>query len=64
MTRKEYWYLSRHGLGPGTIPKGVHVLEYKEHPFDAFKCYIRLSRVLTIEELKEYELKEEKPNIP
>lgn len=56
-----YWYLSRHGVGPGCWPKDAKMMEYKEHPENAYKCYVKLDRMLTGEELKEYDLKEEMP---
>lgn len=56
-----YWYLSRHGVGPGCWPSGIRMLEYKEHPTNAYKCYVKLDRMLTTSELNEYQLKEEMP---
>lgn len=56
-----YWYLSRHGVGPGCWPRGVNMLEYKEHPQNAWKCYVKLDRMLTTQELKDFDLKEEIP---
>lgn len=58
-----FWYLCRHGIGPGTIPNDCRVLEVKDHETNAFKCYIKLDRVLTTEELNEYELKEQMPEV-
>lgn len=56
-----YWFLCRHGIGPGTIPNDCHVLEVVDHPTNPWKCYIKLDRFLTTEELKYYDLKEESP---
>lgn len=53
-----YWYLSRHGIGPGCWPRGVMMLEYEEHPTNAYKCYVKLDRMLTSQELKDYDLTE------
>lgn len=58
-----YWYLSKHGVGPGMIPRGVSVLEVVDHPTSRYKCYIKLDRFLTTQELRDYELKEEAPII-
>ena len=58
-----WWYLFRHGLGPGTIPRDVTVLEVADHPTNRYKCYALLDRVLTTQELQEYDLKEESPEI-
>lgn len=57
-----YWYLSRHGVGPGCWPKDAKMMEYKEHPTNAYKCYVKLDRMLTTQELKDYDLKEEMPS--
>lgn len=54
-----YWYLSRHGIGPGTIPNDCTVLETKDHETNRWKCYIKLDRILTPEEIEEYELREQ-----
>ena len=58
---KGFWYLSRHGIGPGTIPNDCHLLEVKDHEENRWKCYIKLNRVLTTEEFKFYDLKEQAP---
>lgn len=57
-TGLEYWYYSRHGMGPGTIPKGVQVLDWYE---EGYKTWMLLDQVLNTNELNEYELKEETP---
>lgn len=54
-----FWYLSKHGLGPGMLPKGVNVVDTIED--DNFNTYIALDKVLSTQELKDYELKEKKP---
>ena len=56
-----FWYFTKHGLGPGMLPKGVNVVDTKED--DNFGTYIALDKVLTTQELKEYELVEKKPEI-
>lgn len=56
-----YWYLSKHGLGPGTIPSDCTVVDTKEHPTNRWKLYIALDRMLTTQELNYYDLKEEVP---
>ena len=56
-----YWYLFRHGSGPGTIPKDVQLLESKDHPTNKWKFYGKLDRMLTTDELQYYDLKEEMP---
>lgn len=57
-TGLEYWYYGRHGIGPGTIPQGVTVLDTVE---EGWKTWMLLDKLLTTEELKYYDLKEEWP---
>ena len=57
-TGLEYWYYSRHGMGPGTIPKGVQVLDWYE---EGYKTWMLLDQVLHTDELNYYDLKEETP---
>lgn len=54
-----FWYYSKHGIGPGTIPKGVEVIDVVED--DDFNTWIALDKVLTTSELEEFELKEQTP---
>lgn len=54
-----FWYFSKHGLGPGMLPKGVNVVDTIED--DNFGTYVALDKVLSTQELKDYELKEKKP---
>ena len=56
-----FWYYSKHGMGPGTIPKDVNVVDWYED--DNYNTWIALDGVLTTQELREYELKEQKPPI-
>lgn len=57
-TGLNYWYLTKHGLGPGTIPKGVTVID---HIDDKWDTYILLDKMLNTEELQTYGLKEAMP---
>lgn len=56
-----FWYFTKHGLGPGMLPKGVNVVDTKED--DNFGTYIALDKVLTTQELRDYELKEKRPDV-
>lgn len=56
-----FWYYSKHGIGPGTIPKDVKVVDWYED--DDYNTWIALDGVLTTQELREYELKEQKPPV-
>ena len=55
-----FWYFTKHGIGPGMLPKGVNVVDTKED--DNFGTYVALDKVLTTQELKDYELKEKSPD--
>lgn len=55
-----YWFLSRHGFGPGTIPSDCEVLDVCE-PDGTYDTYIKLDRFLTTKELNYYDLKEQVP---
>lgn len=57
-TGLEYWYYSRHGIGPGTIPSGVQVLDWYE---EGYNTWMLLDKMLTTQELNDYELKEQFP---
>lgn len=50
----EYWYLTKHGLGPGTLPKRVNVVDAIAG--DNFDTYVRLDTPLTYEEEQNYEI--------
>ena len=50
----EFWYTAKHGLGPGTLPKGVSVLDVVEP--DVYTTYVRLSRLLDHREELDYEI--------
>ena len=61
--KRRYWYFTLHGLGPGTIPKDLKVLETREGKNDkgTFGLYICLDGVVNTDELYEYDLKELAP---
>jgi hypothetical protein len=50
-----YKYITTHGIGPGTLPKDVELLEVVELP--AMKSELTLNRELTPEELSYYDLR-------
>jgi predicted RNA-binding Zn-ribbon protein involved in translation (DUF1610 family) len=55
---KDYRYITNHGIGPGTLPneKGLYI---KSEDLPNGKTAIYLSRPLTSEELKKYDIKPE-----
>ena len=61
--KRRYWYFTLHGLGPGTIPKDLKVLETREgkNTKGTLGLYICLDEVLSTEELYDYDLIELKP---
>ena len=58
--QRKYWYFTLHGLGAGTLPRGVNVLETREGQNEkgTWGDYICLDAILNTSELKEYDLKE------
>lgn len=62
--KRRYWYWTKHGLGPGTLPKDVRVLDVKEGPNrkGTMGDFICLDAVLNTSELKEYDLIELAPS--
>ena len=57
-TGLDYWYFTRHGLGPGMMPKGVQIVDWYE---EGYKTWIKLDKLLTTEELNYYDIQEEWP---
>lgn len=58
-----WWYFTLHGLGPGMIPKDVHVVDSVEgvNKKGTRGLFIALDGVLTYDELKQYDLIELAP---
>jgi hypothetical protein len=61
---RKYWYFTTHGIGPGTIPRGVKVLDVKEgqNKKGTWGDFICLDAVLNTDELKEFDLIELAPD--
>ena len=61
---RKYWYFTTHGIGPGTIPKGVKILDVKEgqNKKGTWGDFICLNAVLNTSELKEFDLIELAPD--
>ena len=53
-TNKGYLYLTKHGIGPGTLPRGVKLLKSKE--LSRYITAIWLDRFLTTKELDYYDI--------
>ena len=58
--KRKYWYFTTHGIGPGTIPKDLKVLEVKEGRNDkgTLGDFICLDGILNTSELKDFDLRE------
>lgn len=55
-----YWYIFKHGVGPGTIPDDVKVGKVKD--LDNYYSIVWLDRPLSTDELKEYDIYPETMN--
>ena len=49
-----YLYVTKHGIGPGTLPKGVKLLDWED--LDNNLTAIWVDRFLTTKELNEYDI--------
>ena len=56
---RKYWYKTNHGIGPGTIPKDLHVIDTIESRF--YGDFICLDGILNTGELDHYDIKETMP---
>lgn len=57
---RRYWYFTTHGIGPGTLPKDLNVLETRDGKNDkgTVGTYVLLDGVLNTSELKEFDIRE------
>lgn len=56
-----FWYLCKHGIGPGALPKGVNIVDTVDDEENFNRVYVALDKVLTTDELSQFEMKEAKP---
>lgn len=58
-----YWYFTVHGIGPGTLPRGVAVEDCFEgkNSKGTYGDFVRLDRALTEEEVEYFDLQMESP---
>lgn len=54
----EYWYFTKHGVQPGSIPRGLEILDLIDRPEGT---YFLTNRVLTTDALNHYDIKEKSP---
>lgn len=61
--KRRYWYFTLHGIGPGTIPKDLKVLETRDGQNEkgTWGTFVCLNGVLNTDELYEYDMKELAP---
>lgn len=61
---RRYWYFTTHGVGPGTIPSDLNVLEVREGQNDkgTWGDFVCLDGVLNTDELSYYDLRELAPD--
>ena len=57
---KSYKYVTKHGVGPGTLPKDVKLIDWED--MDNYLTVIYLDRPLSTEELKYYDIYPETEN--
>lgn len=53
-----FWYFTKHGVQPGSVPKGINIIEIKDTPNGTF---FSSDKVLTTKELNDFEITEKKP---
>lgn len=60
---RKYWYFTTHGVQPGSVPKGVGILEIRDgvSKNGMSGTFVCLDAILNTSELKEYDMKEERP---
>lgn len=58
---KPYMYFTKHGVGPGTLPRDVKVVDWED--VDDYMTVIYTDRFLTTQELKDYDIYPETMNL-
>lgn len=54
----EYWYFTTHGVMPGSVPKGIQILDVIDKPEGS---YFLSDKLLTPEALNYFDIKERSP---
>lgn len=55
---KKYWYFTTHGVQPGSVPKGINILDIID---ERSGSYFATDSVINTKDLIKYEIKERKP---
>lgn len=58
VSSNRYWYFTRHGVQPGSVPKYVNILDIVDKPEGS---YFLADGVILTKDLRDYEIKERKP---
>lgn len=61
--KRRYWYFTTHGVGPGTIPQDLKVLETRDGVNDkgTWGEFVCLDGILNTDELRTYDMIEKTP---
>lgn len=58
VSSRKFWYFTRHGVQPGSVPKYVNILDIVDTPEGT---YFLADGVILTDDLRNYEIKERKP---
>lgn len=58
VSSRKFWYFTRHGVQPGSVPKYVNILDIVDTPEGS---YFLSDGVILTKDLRDYEIKERKP---
>ena len=53
-----YWYFTRHGVQPGSVPRGLNIINVVDRPEGS---YFETDKVITTDALDYYDIKEKSP---
>lgn len=57
---RPYWYFTKHGVQPGSVPKGIEIEEVRDDEH-GHGTYFSTYHLLTTQELEDYDIKERRP---
>ena len=53
-----YWYVTRHGVQPGSVPRGLNIINVVDRPEGS---YFETDKVITTDALDYYDITEKSP---
>ena len=57
-----YWYYTKHGVGPGSVPRDITILKYAyDEENDPWGTYFLSDKLILTDDLRRYDLKEKFP---